>query len=272
MKRILALCTLAITLASFPLSIVWGAPMTIVFNNGATVTYDTDEIKSITFSSAPTMPASSPSGSPFSIAQPTIVEDFQNGLGDRWDPVAVVGGDFGRFARFDSGRLVVNVPQGNSWGKTGIQSKQPIFTVDRSFAAQPGLILIKTDPTLTTGFVITLASSWHNDVWVLQTVWVHVVSATDEGEGSVGFINTQGSEKYGSDGLLPIKPAKAPEWVGLKVYPGKVALQMSGMDSPAVIDMGWIGEGTPVYLQVFSHPRAEGGPAAVAIDQIQVGK
>jgi len=272
MKRILALCILALTFASFPLSIACGAPMTIVFNNGTTVSYDTDEIKSIVFSGTPTMPEPSLPGSLFSIAQPMMIEDFQNGLGDRWDPVAVVGGDFGRFARFESGRLVVDVPHGNSWGKTGVQSKQPIFTVDRSFAAQPGLILIKTDPTLTTGFVITLASSWHNDVWVLQTVWVHVVSATDEGEGSVVFINTQGPEKYGSDGLLPIKPVKAPEWVGLKVYPGKVALQVSGMDSPAVIDMGWISEGTPVYLQVFSHPRAEGGPAAVAIDQIQVGR
>ena len=51
-----------------------------------------------------------------------------------------------------------------------------------------------------------------------------------------------------------------------------MALQVSDMDSPAFIDMGWIGEGTPVYLQIFSHPRAEGGPAAVAIDQIQVGR
>jgi len=272
MKRILALCTLAITLASFPLSMACGAPMTIVFNNGSMVTYDTDEIKSITFSGTSATPVASPYGPPFAIVQPDIMEDFQNGLGNRWDPVAVVGGDLGRFARFESGKLIVNVPQGNSWGKTGIQSKQPIFTVDRSFAAQPGLILIKTDPALTTGFVVTLASSWHNDVWVLQTVWVHVVSATDEGEGSVVFINTHGPEKYGSEGYLPIKPVKAPEWVGFKVYPGKVALQMSGMDSPALIDMGWISEGTPIYLQVFSHPRAEGGPAAVAIDEIQVGR
>ncbi|MGI6130960.1 MAG: hypothetical protein ACOYES_03715 [Bacillota bacterium] len=91
------------------------------------------------------------------------------------------------------------MPKGNSWGKTGIQSRQPIFTVDGSFAAQPGLILIRLDP-------------------------------------------------------------------------GKVALQVSGMDDPAVIDMGWIGEGTPVYLQVFSSPEAEGGSAAVSIDRIQVGR
>ena len=272
MKRILALCVLAFTLASFPLSIVCGAPMTIVFNNGATITYDTDEVRSIMFSGTPMMPVASPSGSPFSIAQPAMIEDFDNGLGNRWDPVAVVGGDFGRFARFEQGKLVVNVPRGNSWGKTGIQSGQPIFTVDRSFATQPGLILIKTDPKLTTGFVVTLASAWHNDVWVLQTVWVHIACATDEGEGFVVFINTHGPEKYGSEGYLPIEPTKAPEWVGLKVYPGKVALQVSGMDSPAVVDMGWIGEGTPVYLQIFSHPRAEGGPSAMAIDQIQVGR
>ena len=211
MKRILTLCILAFTLASFPLSIVCGAPMTIVFNNGTTVTYDTDEIRSITFSGAPAMPKVSSPGSPFAIAQPTMVESFQNGLGDRWDPVAVVGGDFGRFARFESGKLVVNVPRGNSWGKTGIQSRQPIFTVDRSFETQPGLVLIKTDPALTTGFVVTLASAWHHDVWVLQTVWVHIACATDEGEGSVVFINTHGPEKYGSEGYLPIKPREAPE-------------------------------------------------------------
>ena len=272
MKRILALCVLALTLASFPLSIVCGAPMTIVFNNGATITYDTDEVRSIMFSGTPMMPVASPSGSPFSIAQPAMIEDFDDGLGNRWDPVAVVGGDFGRFARFESGKLVVNVPRGNWWGKTGIQSRQPVFTVDRSFETQPGLVLIKTDPALTTGFVITLAPAWHNDVWVLVTVWVHIVGATDEGEGSVLLINTHGPEKYGSDGILPIQPAKAPEWVGLKVYPGKVALQLSGMDAPVVVDMDWIREATPVYLQIFSHPRAEGGPCAVAIDQIQVGR
>jgi hypothetical protein len=104
------------------------------------------------------VPVKSLSGALFSIAQPTMVEDFQNGLANRWDPVAVVGGDFGRFARFEGGKLVVNVPEGNSWRKTGIQSKQPIFTVERSFEAQPGLILIQTDPKLTTGFVVTLAS------------------------------------------------------------------------------------------------------------------
>lgn len=272
MKRILTLCILALALASFPFSIACGAPMTIVFRDGTSVTYDTDDIRSIEFSGTPMIPAMSQPGSPFSIAEPALIENFQNGLGSRWDPVAVVGGDFGRFARFESGKLVVNVPRGNSWGKTGIQSKQPIFTVNRSFETQPGLILIKTDPKLTTGFVVTLASSWHHDVWVLQTVWVHIVSSTAEGEGSVAFINTHGPEKYGSDGRLPIKPREAPEWIGLKVYPGKVALQVSGMDTPAVIEMGWIGEGTPVYLQVFSHPRAEGGPSAVAINEIRVGR
>ena len=152
MKRILALCILAFTLASFPLSIVCGAPMTIVFRNGTTVTYDTDEIESITFSGAPAIPAASPSGPPFAIAKPPMIEDFDNGLGDRWDPVAVVGGDFGRFARFEQGNSLSTCPAATH-GKTGIQSGQPIFTVDRSFATQPGLILIKTDPKLRPGLV-----------------------------------------------------------------------------------------------------------------------
>ncbi len=276
MKRSLCLCLLALTIACIPLATAYGAPMTIVFSDGTTVTYDTDVIKSITFSGA--LPAASASttapsqSTPFTISQPQITEGFDSGLGDWWDPVAAVGGDFGRFARFEAGKFVADVPGGNSWGKTGIQSKRPVFTVDRSFETQPGLILIKTVPELTTGFVVALASAWHPDVWVLPTAWVHVTATTPDGEGSVLLINTQGSEKYGSDGYLPIKPDKAPEWIGLKVYPGKVALQVSGMREPIMIDMGWIVDGTPVYLQIFSHPRAENLPAAVAVDMIQVGR
>ena len=84
------------------------------------------------------------------------------------------------------------------------------------------------------------------------------------------LINTQGSERRRRR-LPAVKPDRRLSG-GLKVYPGKVALQVSGMREPIMIDMGWIVDGTPVYLQIFSHPRAENLPAAVAVDMIQVGR
>ncbi|MGB4008874.1 MAG: hypothetical protein WBL79_09760, partial [Bacillota bacterium] len=53
---------------------------------------------------------------------------------------------------------------------------------------------------------------------------------------------------------------------------GEGYLPIKPIESPAVIEMGWINEGTSVYLQAFTHPRAKWRPAAIVIDQIQVGR
>ena len=49
------------------------------------------------------------------------------GLGEVWDKLQAVGGNFDKFARFDRGALVVDVPAGNYWGKTGVLSHERTF-------------------------------------------------------------------------------------------------------------------------------------------------
>ncbi|MEA4882827.1 MAG: hypothetical protein VB144_04025 [Clostridia bacterium] len=167
---------------------------------------------------------------------------------------------------------MVSVPAGNSWGKTGVESKSPVFIVDGSFATRPGLVLVKLDPELTTSYVVALMPTWNYDPWFSRNVWVGASGATDKADGYVNLIDSQGAERYGTDGYLPIKPTHAPAWIGFKVYPGRVEVCVPGMDDPAPMKADWIGEGTPIFLSVFSSAPYESGPTAVAIDEILVGR
>lgn len=200
-----------------------------------------------------------------------LSDAMDKGLGDTWDALACVGGDFNRFARFQDGRLLVNVPAGNHWGKTGIMSKRPLFTADNTMVANPMRIVLDFDPAATTGWVIALAPVEHNDVWVTQNYWLHWGVASQTGKGFTYSVNTQNS----GDKSVPSEdkdlPSTAPKRVVLSVSPGVVKAQLPG-GKTFTCSLGWLKSGTPVYLHLFSHPENDGGPGGFALDAITVGR
>ena len=172
---------------------------------------------------------------------------LDDGLGANWDPLACVGGDYNRFAAFESGKLVVNVPAGNNWGKTGIMSKKPLFTVDNTMDARPMKIVLDFVPSRTTGYVNALAPVQHVDVWVTQ----------NSGDRSDPKEDKDMSEQ-------------APARVTLAVKAGAVTAELS--DKSFTPYPSWLKSGTPVYLHIFSHPEGAGGPASFALDAVTVGR
>ncbi|MFH0801543.1 MAG: hypothetical protein V2A78_04040 [bacterium] len=242
------LCTVSWALAT---------TMTIKFKDGTVVNYDATKIESVIFSETAT---------PGAQEGTAIFEDtFPSGLSDTWEPIACAGGSFDKFAKALPGRIEVIVPEGNSWGKTGIVSRQPLFTVGPDMETAPLALELKFDPARTTGLIIGLSESKTQDLYWAQNVWFHIgrpsVTAT-----SSDFSNTQnGVENYGS----AKGPAAFPGTVTLTIKPGFVSVETStGIKQEG--KFSWLKPGSSAYLYIFSHPTAEGLPAAFILEKIRM--
>ena len=184
------------------------------------------------------------------------------GLGDVWDKLAAVGGDFDRFARFDRGALLVDVPAGNSWGKTGILSHERLFTLGK----EPISVAVKIDPARTSGFCFALAASPHPDVWVLQNAWLTWTVPPGAKEADFYFGNTQDSGDGQATGKLAVT---APAELVFTLQPGHIDVRLPGGKTHSIA-IGWMKEGTPVFGHFFAHPAAAGLPAKLAVTGVTV--
>ena len=231
--------------------------MVIRMQDGTSVSYDTGQISAVTFADAP---VSSQSGTP-----PLLMEDFSAGLSSMWEPIQVVGGNFGRFASVANGRLAVSVPAGNSWGKTGIMSRTPLFSVDPGMAANPLKLTFEFDPNATTGYVIALSQAKDADVWRVQNAWFHWGRPTLI-EGKAYLVNTQNSGDKGGESRTP---SQAPKSVTLSVRPGSVEA-VTSHGSRIHAQISWLKAGVPVYLYIFSHPWNQHDAASLALTSIKI--
>ena len=103
---------------------------------------------------------------------------FDGSPGDKWETIGVAGGNFARFGRFENNEMVISVPEGHYWGKTGILSKEPILHLDDlTLDRAPYRLTITTDPARTSGFVLSLDRSKIADMWLSHRIWVHPTKA-----------------------------------------------------------------------------------------------
>jgi hypothetical protein len=231
--------------------------MVIRLQDGTSVSYDTSQISSVSFADAP---FSTQSGTP-----PLLMENFSSGLSTMWEPIQVAGGNFERFAAVTNGRLLVSVPIGNSWGKTGIMSRTPLFSVDATMADNPLKLTFEFDPSVTTGYVIALSPAKNPDVWTGQNIWFHWGRPTLI-EGKAYMVNTQNNGDKGGESRTP---SQAPKSVTLAVRPGGVeAVTSHGTRIQAQIS--WLKTGVPVYLHIFSHPWNQSEAASLALTSIRI--
>lgn len=102
---------------------------------------------------------------------------FDGALGERWSELGVAGGDFRKFARIDARTLVVDVPAGSGWGKTGIWSKDtpvPAMTEGGS------RLTVALDAQRTSSLVVALATRDGVDEWSAHDVRI-AWSRSDDG-------------------------------------------------------------------------------------------
>ncbi|MBN2574226.1 MAG: hypothetical protein JXP73_06655, partial [Deltaproteobacteria bacterium] len=200
---------------------------------------------------------------------PTVIEEFDTlpSTTTTWVPIQAAGGDFAKFATASGGRLVVDVPAGNTWGKTGVRSKDPIFEVTADMATSPWSVLVEIDAAATSGFVVALSSSVWDDIWAYENTWLAWVRHPLAGGTSASLANTQNATDTSK--TLTNTPLLAPALVALSARPGQVqACTSSGWGMEG--SYAWMKAGAKVYAYVFSHPYDSGMPAKLGVKSIKV--
>nr|WP_295466558.1 SH3 domain-containing protein [Mesorhizobium sp.] len=91
-----------------------------------------------------------------------------------FEPAAIAGGDFDRFARWGDGALVIDVPEGHSWGKTGLISAKPLVVLDERVFSTPTRLTLTVDPRRTTRFALALAADKLAEMWLGHQAWFSV--------------------------------------------------------------------------------------------------
>lgn len=95
---------------------------------------------------------------------------FDGDKSDAWQEYAVAGGNFKEFAQYQNNKLVIDVPAGSGWGKTGIWSTKPVVKVPGNKQAITSEITFAIDQGYTSDFVFSLvppdgAKAGRDDWW-----------------------------------------------------------------------------------------------------------
>ena len=107
---------------------------------------------------------------------------FSGEMVDMWVPYQADGGKFKDFAKLDQGMLVVDVPAGHSWGRTGMYSNGTVVISPRG-GTEGVRLSVLLDPQGTTDAVVSLvpAEAKIDNEWRYHHVRVGVHLETDDG-------------------------------------------------------------------------------------------
>jgi len=200
---------------------------------------------------------------------PTITEEFDTlpTTTTQFVPIQAAGGDFTTFATVSGGELVVNVPAGNNWGKTGVRSKDPVFQVTDDMATNPWSVLVELDSAATTGLAVVLSPTAYDDIYTSANFWWAWVRHPIAGGTSTNIVNTQDTTDTAKS--LTNTPLTAPGTMAVVSRPGQIQACTSGgwgMEG----SYAWMKTGTKVYAYVFSHAYDAGMPVKLAVKSIKV--
>ena len=180
-----------------------------------------------------------------------------------WTSLQAVGGDFSRFGRVERGQLVVDVPAGNSWGKTGICSPERLFTIGE----RPVNIVVRFDPARTSGYVVAFAPNMHQDVWGSSNVWFSYTRSSSQVHGDIWFGNSQGDV---DQRVTEQVSGVAPYELVFSLSPGRAEVRLPD-GRVRVIKSSWLLKDTPVYGHVFTHPNEHHLSSKLALTDFTVG-
>ena len=249
---------------------VLAASVIVTFKDGTVSKFDlprdVSEIQSIMLGGDGSVALS---GSRQRFNEVVFTETFDQGLRDVWTSISVAGGNFSRFGRVQDGKVLVAVPAGNSWGKTGVRTLQPIFMVDDTMKSNPMKIVLDFDSDYTTGYIAAIAPESHPDVVHAMQSWFHWYRRPN-GEAGMYLRNFRTNQTVSlAQGVKA--PSAAPRQVVFSVQPGSVEVSTSSGEK-FTLTQEWLKPGTPIYLHVHSHPGPESDPASFALDTVTVGR
>jgi len=120
---------------------------------------------------------------------------FDGYMGDRWLELAAFGGNFKKFAKVENKMLVVDVPEGNGKGKTGIRSAEPLVKVVDKVGKFSAKTTFEFNPKLSSDFIIALIPpDWNGNLeWRSHHIRVSLESKEDN-ERSLLILIIKGRE------------------------------------------------------------------------------
>ncbi len=211
---------------------------------------------------APNLPAPGVEALPFA-------KVFAGAPDSAWLPAAVAGGNFDAFARYEKGALVVEVPPGNSWGKTGLLSAEPLVTLDSRATLTPTRIEVQLDPSRMQTANIALSSSPSPEMWFDHVIWVTLRPEPARRAWTLSLRNDSDALTWTRE----IDPAwMAQIWDGriwIDVGHGWCAVELPG--GPRIRGGDRTRVGQALHATILAHPPAENAAAALALRSVRVG-
>ena len=200
---------------------------------------------------------------------PLPFEAIFDGVADpRWEPIGVAGGNFDSFARYENGTLVVDVPEGNSWGKTGLLSTEPIVTLDLRARITPARIELQLDPTAPENLNVALSGHKLADMWLDHQAWYTLSYVA---ERDIWVMGIRSSPYH--DWSREIDPAwMAEHWdgrVSIDVGDGWTAIAVPG--GPRLYAAVPVDAGNALYAVVQAHAPGDDKAAALTLKSIKAG-
>jgi len=182
-----------------------------------------------------------------------------------WEPAAVAGGDFTAFAKTENGWLVVDVPEGHGWAKTGLLSTKPVVLLDGRVEITPTRFTFTFDPKRTDGIRIAVASDKNAEMWLTHDAWITLIHDPESGTAIVGLHKSPYEDWY-----RPIDGDwMRSHWDGrLLVDFGNGWTAVCLAEGACVRGPTNIAPGTGRYMTVLAHAEHEGGPARMALARI----
>ena len=206
------------------------------------------------------------SGSP-TASSSVVGPSFTGTLGSSWQPVNAAGGNFGRHARAGSQGLEVRIPRGSSWGKTGIRSRDPIFTVDPKKPVTHRIDL-ELDPAGTRSFCMALTDHPAADAWHSTNVWYVWMLPPFARRARVDFLSSPTQADRTTDFL----PPRCPSRVSMLVRGDEVEVRTS-LGTVHRRRFPWLGRaGARAWLQVFSHAPSPNIETCTHLRSIQISE
>lgn len=211
----------------------------------------------------PSNNATAPVSSGPQAGSPTAATVLFDGVpGANWAELGIAGGDFKKFARFDNRTLVVDVPAGSGWAKTGIWSKDmPVPAVAHSGAK----LTFALDPRRTSSLVLALGTRDGIEEWSAHDIRV-AWSRSDDGLSARLTLWLRQAEVMAVR-LGPDAPASIEIEIGTD-RAIKVSVP-SGEHLEALLPQDVAGR--PMRIYALAHAPGEQKPAQMALRSITLG-
>jgi hypothetical protein len=181
---------------------------------------------------------------------------FDGEAGDGWEPSSVDNADFATSGRFETGAVVVDVPEKRGqWAKGGLVSRGPVLRLDERAQSTAYRLTFEFDPRRTTGTQIIFNADKRDNLWDGRRVSVALIRHT-EGRYKDQYVLEVESDGYRRWSRAIDAAWMEQSWNGtLEVEAGErwLVARIPGASEVRGSDLR-LYKGDELYMVVSSHP------------------